>query len=63
MRRPSRRPRIVEDLDLSRFVFAAEKPGFRARNVAAAAPRGRISLGFLGASALFVVIVALLQHH
>ena len=53
-----------KDLDLSQFVFAAEKPG-----LPGAQRRGPlllvagISLGFLGASALFVLIVALLQHH
>jgi serine/threonine-protein kinase len=53
-----------KDLDLSQFVFAAEKPGLPGSQ-----RRGPlllvagISLGFLGASALFVLIVALLQHH
>ena len=53
-----------KDLDLSRFVFAAEE-----RPPSPAGRRGPIllvagiSLGFLGASALFVLIVALLQHH
>ena len=53
-----------KDLVLSQFVFAAEKPGLPGSQ-----RRGPlllvagISLGFLGASALFVVIVALLQHH
>ena len=53
-----------KDLDLSQFVFAAEKPG-----IPGSQRRGPmllvagISLGFLGASALFVLIVALLQHH
>ncbi len=53
-----------KDLDLSRFVFAAEE-----RPPSAAGRRGPIllvagiSLGFLGASALFVLLVALLQHH
>ena len=53
-----------KDLDLSRFVFAAEE-----RPPSPAGRRGPIllvagiSLGFLGASALFVLLVALLQHH
>ena len=53
-----------KDLDLSQFVFAAEKPGLPGSQ-----RRGPLllvagsSLGFLGASALFVLIVALLQHH
>ena len=53
-----------KDLDLSRFVFAAEE-----RPPSPAGRRGPIllvagiSLGFLGASALFVRLVALLQHH
>ena len=53
-----------KDLDLSQFVFAAERPGLPGSQ-----RRGPlllvagISLGFLGASALFVLIVALLQHH
>ena len=53
-----------KDLDLSRFVFAAEKPG-----PASPGRRGPIllaagiSLGFIAASALFIVLVAVLQHH
>jgi serine/threonine-protein kinase len=53
-----------KDLDLSRFVFSAEEkspspPGRRGPILLVAG----ISLGFLGASALFVLLVALLQHH
>ena len=53
-----------KDLDLSQFVFAAEKtglPGSQRRGPMLLV--AGISLGFLGASALFVLIVALLQHH
>jgi serine/threonine-protein kinase len=53
-----------KDLDLSRFVFAAEEtpPSPAGRRGPILLVAG-ISLGFLGASALFVLLVALLQHH
>ena len=53
-----------KDLDLSRFVFAAEeKPPSPAGRRGPILLVAGISLGFLGASALFVLLVALLQHH
>lgn len=53
-----------KDLDLSRFVFEAEKPGLPgSRRRGPMLLVAGISLGFLGASTLFVLIVALLQHH
>ena len=53
-----------KDLDLSQFVFAAEKPGLPgSRRRGPLLLVAGISLGFLGASTLFVLIVALLQHH
>ncbi len=53
-----------KDLDLSRFVFAAEEhpPGAPGRRGPILLVAG-ISLGFLGASALFVLLAALLAHH
>lgn len=53
-----------KDLDLSWFVFAAEKPG-----LPTSGRRGPIllvagiSLGFIAASTLFILLVALLQRH
>ena len=53
-----------KDLDLSRFVFEVEKPGLPgSRRRGPMLLVAGISLGFLGASTLFVLIVALLQHH
>ena len=53
-----------KDLDLTQFVFTAEEkpsglPGRRGPILLVAG----ISLGFLAASALFLLVVALLQHH